>query len=284
MKTRPPAKAFSPGSANHGNPKPSAPGKKNARVVLLRTSVVLGPHGGAMQPIYPVFRAGLGGNLGSGRQWMAWIHLDDEAALTLHALEHETIEGPLEAVAPQPCRNTEFTSALARTVHRPAFFHVPAFVLKTALGDFSHELLDSKRIISRRIPASGFTYRFPTLDSALADIAASWSRPRSSSSRAPWAYTPGATRSGVCTTVDSQVRARDVGGFRSGDERYHRGDVIDMPVALQRRAGNLRLRPFAGSGIELRIGGTGLNIVDGDCPASQPLAPVPARTSLPPPW
>jgi uncharacterized protein (TIGR01777 family) len=152
-------------------------GQNNARLVLLRTSVVLGPRGGAMSPMFPAFRAGLGGKLGSGRQWMAWIHLDDVAALALHTLEHEGISGPLEAVAPRPCRNQEFTAALARAVHRPAFFRVPALLLKSALGDFSHELLDSKRIVSKRIAATGFTHRFPSLDAALADIAVNWNCP-----------------------------------------------------------------------------------------------------------
>lgn len=146
------------------------------RVVLLRTSVVLGPGGGAMKPMLPVFRAGLGGKLGTGRQWMSWIHLDDAAALALHAIEREELEGPLNAVAPAPCRNDEFTQLLAAAVHRPAFFRVPAFVLKTALGEFSHELLDSKRITSRRIAASGFTHRFPALEAALPDIAGFESR------------------------------------------------------------------------------------------------------------
>ncbi|HWB58690.1 MAG TPA: TIGR01777 family oxidoreductase [Chthoniobacteraceae bacterium] len=147
--------------------------EKNVRVVLLRTSVVLGP-GGAMGVMLPFFNLGLGGKLGSGRQWMSWIHLDDEAALALHALQHDDISGPINAIAPQPCRNEEFTRALSRVARMPAFLNVPAFVLKTLLGDFSHELLDSKRIISNRLTASGFTHRFPDLDTALADIAANW--------------------------------------------------------------------------------------------------------------
>ena len=151
--------------------------EKNVRVVLLRTSIVLGTAGGALRAMSPIFRAGLGGKLGSGRQWMSWIHLDDEAALALFAIEHGDLEGPLNAVAPQPCRNAEFTKALARALHRPAFFRVPAFLLKIMLGEFSHELLDSKRIVSTRAAASGFTHRFPSLDAALADIAAVWNCP-----------------------------------------------------------------------------------------------------------
>jgi uncharacterized protein (TIGR01777 family) len=145
---------------------------KNVRVILLRTSLVLGKNGGPLRIMAPLFRAGLGGVLGSGRQWMSWIHIDDIAALALSALRDERIEGPLNAVAPQPVRNADFTRALDRAVHRPAFFKVPAFVLKTALGDFSHELLDSKRIVSKRATAVGFTHRFPSLDSALAEICA----------------------------------------------------------------------------------------------------------------
>ena len=146
--------------------------EKNVRVVLRRTSVVLGRGGGALQAMLPFFRLGLGGNLGSGRQWMSWIHIADEVALALHAVENEGVEGALNSIAPQPCRNEEFTKALAGVLHRPAFFHVPAFVLKTVLGGFSHELLDSKRIISKHLAATGFTHRFPTLDAALADITA----------------------------------------------------------------------------------------------------------------
>jgi uncharacterized protein (TIGR01777 family) len=145
---------------------------RNVRVVLLRTSVVLGSAGGALQAMLPLFRAGLGGKLGSGQQWMAWIHLDDEAALALHAVENEGIGGPLNAAAPQPCRNEDFTRTLARVLRRPALFAAPAFLLKTVLGEFSRELLDSKRIAAKRAAAAGFTFRFPSLDEALGEIIA----------------------------------------------------------------------------------------------------------------
>jgi uncharacterized protein (TIGR01777 family) len=131
------------------------------RVVTLRTSIVLGPNHGALRPMLPIFRAGLGGPLGSGRQWMSWIHIDDEAALTLFALENDSITGPLNAAAPLPCRNADFTKSLARAVHRPAFFRVPAFLLKTLLGDFSRELLDSKRVLPSRALAAGFNIVSP---------------------------------------------------------------------------------------------------------------------------
>ena len=146
--------------------------EKNVRVVLRRTSVVLGRTGGALRAMLPLFRAGLGGNLGPGSQWMSWIHLDDEAALALFAVDHENLEGSLNSVAPQPCRNADFTAALARVLHRPAFFNVPSFILKAVLGDFSRELLESKRIVSRHAAAAGFMHRFSSIDAALADILA----------------------------------------------------------------------------------------------------------------
>ncbi|MGB8353478.1 MAG: TIGR01777 family oxidoreductase, partial [Chthoniobacteraceae bacterium] len=90
------------------------------RIVTLRTSIVLGPDHGALRPMLPIFRAGLGGPLGSGRQWMSWIHIDDQAALTLFALENNSITGPLNAAAPHPIRNSDFTKSLARALHRPA--------------------------------------------------------------------------------------------------------------------------------------------------------------------
>jgi len=144
--------------------------EKNGRVVLLRTGIVLGKNGGALRAMTPLFRAGLGGKNGSGSQWMSWIHLDDVASLALFAAQNESVEGPLNAVAPEPVRNAEFTRNLAAVLHRPAFLTAPAFALKTLLGEFSRELLDSKRIIPTRAIAAGFPYRFSTLDSALQNL------------------------------------------------------------------------------------------------------------------
>ena len=140
------------------------------RVVLLRTAVVLGNGGGALASIAPVFRLGLGGRLGSGRQWMSWIHLHDVAMLALFAAENLDVHGPLNATAPWPVRNAEFTQTLARTVRRPAFFHVPAFALRAALGGFSRELLDSKRVVPALATEHGFRFQFPELGPALANL------------------------------------------------------------------------------------------------------------------
>ena len=144
--------------------------EKNVRVVLLRTGIVLGNKGGALGMLAPLFRAGLGGRTGSGRQWMSWIHLDDIAALALFAAETQALDGPVNAVAPEPVRNADFTRQLASALHRPAFFPAPALVLKAVLGDFSRELLDSKRIVPQRALAAGFYHRFPTLESALENL------------------------------------------------------------------------------------------------------------------
>lgn len=144
--------------------------EKKVRIILLRTGIVLGKKGGAMRLMAPAFRWGLGGRVGSGRQWMSWIHLDDVAALALFAIENETVSGPLNAVAPKPLRNAEFTCALAQTLHRPALLPVPAFALSLMLGEFSHELLDSKRILPTRTARAGFSFQFPELNSALENL------------------------------------------------------------------------------------------------------------------
>ncbi len=137
------------------------------RVTLLRTAVVLGSEGGALRMMLPIFRAGLGGALGSGRQWMSWIHLDDIAALALFAATTESIDGPTNGTAPEPCRNSDFTRTLAAVLHRPAVFKVPAFLLRAFTGELSHELLDSKRVIPKAATDAGFVFRFPSLESAL---------------------------------------------------------------------------------------------------------------------
>lgn len=140
---------------------------KSTRVVLLRTAVVLGAGGGALRMMAPVFRAGLGGKLGSGQQWMSWIHLDDIAALALFAAETEGIEGPINGTSPEPCRNSDFTRVLAEILHRPAFLSVPAFVLRAFAGEFSRELLDSKRILPTRALEIGYAFQHPQLEGAL---------------------------------------------------------------------------------------------------------------------
>jgi uncharacterized protein (TIGR01777 family) len=143
---------------------------KNARLVTLRTGFVLGSDGGAMKLIKPVFRACLGGRLGGGRQWMSCIHVDDIAGIILHAIENSRIHGPLNGVMPAPVRNSEFTHELELAANRPAILPAPEFALKIALGELSHLLLDSQRVLPAATLASGYIYRFATLEAAAADV------------------------------------------------------------------------------------------------------------------
>jgi len=143
---------------------------EGVRIVTLRTAVVLGKHSGALPPMTFVFKLGLGGPLGDGRQWMSWIHLDDLAQLALFAIENLDIRGPLNAAAPWPVRNGDFTKALAQTLRRPALFRVPAFLLRATLGGFSRELLDSKRVLPATALDHGFRFRFPDLQPALFNL------------------------------------------------------------------------------------------------------------------
>jgi len=143
---------------------------KGVRLVHPRIAIVYGRDGGALQPIARVFKLGLGGRLGSGRQWISWIHLDDLCALILHAIENEAVTSAINASAPNPITNADFTRTLARIVHRPAILPVPAFTLRAMLGEFSTELLASKRIVPRRARESGFTFLYPTLEAALRDL------------------------------------------------------------------------------------------------------------------
>jgi uncharacterized protein (TIGR01777 family) len=139
------------------------------RVVHARFGVVLGPGPGALEKMVPLFRLGLGGRLGSGRQWMSWVSVGDAVAALLFALENETLAGAVNLTAPEPVTNAEFTKALGRTVHRPAILPVPAFALRIALGPMADEaLLASTRAVPTRLMAAGFVFQHPILDAALA--------------------------------------------------------------------------------------------------------------------
>ena len=138
------------------------------RVANLRMGVVLSRRGGALQQMLLPFRLGLGGRIGSGRQWFSWIHIDDVVAAVLHILENLIIRGPVNMVSPNPLTNTAFTKALAQTLRRPAIFPVPAFVLRLAFGQFAEEgLLSSARVIPQKLIESGFHFRYPDIQAAL---------------------------------------------------------------------------------------------------------------------
>lgn len=142
------------------------------RVVLPRIGVVLGKDGGALAKMLPAFRLGLGGPLGSGTQWMSWIHLDDLVELLLFLL-NQAVGGPVNATAPHPVTNREFTRALGRALGRPAWLWVPAPVLRLLLGEMAEELLlTGQRVLPHRAEAMGFRFRYPTLPEALRAILA----------------------------------------------------------------------------------------------------------------
>jgi len=140
------------------------------RVVLLRTGLVLAAEGGFLGRLRLPFKLGLGGPIGNGRQWMPWIHLQDQIALIDFLLQHDTARGPYNACAPSPARNLDFSRALGRAWHRPALLPMPAWVLRLGLGELSGLLLGGQRALPERLTAAGFTFRFTDLDEALNDL------------------------------------------------------------------------------------------------------------------
>ena len=144
--------------------------ESGVRVVKLRIGIVLGADGGALEKMIPLFKFGLGGKLGSGKQWFPWIHVTDLAKLTHWAIHTPTAEGAFNATAPTPVRNVEFTQQLAKAVGRWAVLPAPKFGLKLALGEFADSLFFSQNVVPEKAMAEGFEFQFATLQTALADI------------------------------------------------------------------------------------------------------------------
>jgi hypothetical protein len=138
------------------------------RVVHPRTGLVVAPHGGAWGRLWPLFRMGAGGRLGSGSQYWSFVSLRDEVAAIEAMIDDETMSGPYNVTAPHPVTNAEITAAMSEVVHRPAFAHVPSFVLKSVLGEMSSEVLGSLRVVPTRLTQAGFTFTDPTIEDALA--------------------------------------------------------------------------------------------------------------------
>jgi len=138
------------------------------RVVCLRIGIVLGPGGGALAKMLPIFKLGLGGRLADGTQWMPWVHLDDVVGLLLHGAQRDGLAGPINGVGPTPVTNREFTKVLAGVLHRPAIFPAPAFGLRLALGEFADILLASQRVVPQVAQASDYKFRYSDLAAALA--------------------------------------------------------------------------------------------------------------------
>jgi len=143
------------------------------RTVLLRFGVILSSEGGALPQMLMPFKFGLGGRLGSGKQWMSWIALEDAVGIICAAIANENLAGPLNVVAPSPLTNADFTRVAAAVLHRPAILAAPAFALRIALGEMADALLlASQRVIPERLLAAGYAFRFPELGSALKAILA----------------------------------------------------------------------------------------------------------------
>jgi uncharacterized protein (TIGR01777 family) len=138
------------------------------RVISLRIGFVLGPDGGALAQMKPIFRAFVGGKLGSGKQWMPWIHVDDVAGLCVHAVEHE-IHGVWNATAPNPVTNSTFTKELGGALGRPALLPVPGFALKMVFGEVGQHMLDSARVVPEAALKAGYGFRFTDVGTALRD-------------------------------------------------------------------------------------------------------------------
>jgi len=140
------------------------------RRVIVRSGVVLSADGGALPRMALPFRLYAGGPLGSGRQWLPWIHIADEVAAIRFALDEEAVSGPLNLAAPNPLTNAGFSRALGRVLRRPAAFRVPAFALRVLLGDMATVLLDGQRAVPHKLQRLGFTFRFREAEPALRDL------------------------------------------------------------------------------------------------------------------
>jgi uncharacterized protein len=140
------------------------------RVVQVRTGVVLSAEGGALKKMLPPFKLGLGGRLGSGRQWFPWIHIDDIVGIFRHAILTPSMKGPANGVAPEAVTNAEFTNQLGRALHRPAFLPVPELALRALMGEMADVLFDSQRVVPKAVFQAGYEFLYPVLAKALEDL------------------------------------------------------------------------------------------------------------------
>jgi uncharacterized protein len=135
--------------------------------VMLRIGIVFGREGGALKKMLPAFRMGIGGPIGSGTQWISWIHLDDLVDSILFSLERTDLAGPVNAVAPNPVRNRDFAKALGSALGRPAVIPTPSFALKLILGEGADVVTESERVVPKALERAGFEFRYPEINGAL---------------------------------------------------------------------------------------------------------------------
>ncbi len=142
------------------------------RVVFLRTGIVLDKAGGALAQMMMPFKMFVGGKVGSGKQWMSWIHNEDEVGLILFALDHSEISGPLNACAPNPVTNREFAAALGAALGRPSFFPTPGFMLRVMVGEAAEIITTGQRVFPKKAQAAGYVFKFKGVEAALRDLLA----------------------------------------------------------------------------------------------------------------
>ena len=143
--------------------------KLGVRVAIIRVGMVIGKNGGALKKMLPVFKLGVGGPLGSGKQWMSWVHVDDLARMYVLAATNSSFKGVYNGVSPTPVTNKNFSYTLGRVLCRPAFAPAPAFAIKMAFGEMSVVLLEGQKVLPERMSAVKFHFRYPTVDIALRD-------------------------------------------------------------------------------------------------------------------
>jgi len=166
--TSPPGKDFLAGVCVASEAEADRASTLGMRVAKLRSGLVLGTDGGALAKMLPVFKAGAGGVVASGKQWHSWIHIDDEIGVYLHAIDGT--DGALDATAPYPVRNAEFTQALAAALRRPAVLPVPAFALKLLLGEGASVATEGQNVLPNRTLATGYRFKYETIDAAFAAL------------------------------------------------------------------------------------------------------------------
>ncbi|WP_438304228.1 TIGR01777 family oxidoreductase [Streptomyces sp. HUAS TT11] len=165
--TAPPGDGFLPSLCVEWEEAADAAQEAGVRTVFVRTGLVVAREGGAWGRLFPLFKAGLGGRLGDGRQYWSFISLHDEVAAIRHLMDREDLSGPFNLTAPQPRTNREITAAMGRVLHRPTLFPAPAQALRLALGEMAGDVLGSARVLPGRLLDSGFSFAQPEIDEAL---------------------------------------------------------------------------------------------------------------------
>jgi uncharacterized protein (TIGR01777 family) len=170
--TSPPGEGFLPEVCLQWEKAAAAAEALGTRVVNLRLGIVFGPEGGMLAKVLPLFRKGLGAKLGSGEQWMSWIHVDDLVNLIIFAIDHPELHGPVNATAPNPVTNAVFTRTLGHVLRRPALFTVPAAVLYLLFGEMAQVMLTGQRALPLAAQHAGFRFEYPELQQALEQLLA----------------------------------------------------------------------------------------------------------------